>query len=215
MKPITSALTLPAILLAGVLTVTACGTDEDAAAPATGGSVAPEDAAVESTSQDGSAVAEAHNEADVEFATGMIPHHAQAIEMAEMALAMDGSSVTELAEQIRAAQGPEIETLSQWLTAWGADVPATDGGHDMGSMDDMGGMMSAEDMESLTQMNGADFDVMWLEMMTEHHMGAIEMAETEVMDGQSPDAIALAQDIVESQQAEIEQMQEMLTSVNG
>ncbi|WP_370184061.1 DUF305 domain-containing protein [Rhodococcus wratislaviensis] len=67
------------------------------------------------------ASAATHNEADVSFAQQMIPHHTQAIEMSDAVLAKDGidSRVTELANQIKAAQGPEIEQLQGWLTEWG------------------------------------------------------------------------------------------------
>lgn len=67
------------------------------------------------------ASADAHNQADVTFAQQMIPHHAQAIEMSDVVLAKDGIDprVTELATQIKAAQGPEIEQLQGWLTEWG------------------------------------------------------------------------------------------------
>ncbi|MDI9938960.1 DUF305 domain-containing protein [Rhodococcus sp. ACS1] len=67
------------------------------------------------------ASAETHNQADVTFAQQMIPHHAQAIEMSDVVLAKDGIDprVTDLANQIKAAQGPEIERLQGWLTEWG------------------------------------------------------------------------------------------------
>ncbi|MFD6062175.1 DUF305 domain-containing protein [Rhodococcus wratislaviensis] len=67
------------------------------------------------------ASAATHNEADVTFAQQMIPHHTQAIEMSDVVVAKDGIDprVTELANQIKAAQGPEIEQLQGWLTEWG------------------------------------------------------------------------------------------------
>lgn len=195
--------TLSGLALAAVLSVAACGSDEDAATPAAPGSATTDQAATTQTED------AAHNEADVTFASEMIPHHAQAIQMAEVALGQDDTTLTALAEQIKAAQGPEIETLSQWLTTWGEEVPDRSG---MGSMD-MGGMMSQDDMDSLEMMRGSGFDTMWLQMMIEHHNGAIEMAQTEVAQGQHPDATALAEQIITAQQAEIEQMEEMLSSL--
>lgn len=195
--------TLSGLALAAVLSVAACGSDEDAATPAAPGSATTDQAATTQTED------AAHNEADVTFASEMIPHHAQAIQMAEVALGQDDTTLTALAEQIKAAQGPEIETLSQWLTSWGEEVPDRSG---MGSMD-MGGMMSQDDMDSLEMMRGSGFDTMWLQMMIEHHNGAIEMAQTEVAQGQHPDATALAEQIITAQQAEIEQMEEMLSSL--
>jgi uncharacterized protein (DUF305 family) len=162
-----------------------------------------------------------HNNADVRFAQQMIPHHAQAVAMAQMAEShAESDEVRALAADIEAAQGPEIELMSGWLESWSEDVPATgmghgaasDNMHDMGGTDDMPGMMSGEDMESLDGAHGRGFDRMFLEMMIEHHEGAIEMARTEQADGQYPDAVALAKTIEKVQAAEIATMQELLGS---
>ena len=167
----------------------------------------------------------AHNDADVQFATEMIPHHAQALDMVEMAEGRGASAEFEqLLGDIEAAQGPEIEQMAGWLEEWGEEVPPTDSampmghgdGHDMGDMGDMGdveampGMMSQDDLDRLDQARAGAFEQMWLTMMIEHHEGAIDMSRTEVDDGQSPDAVALAEDIVESQTAEIDLMQDLL-----
>lgn len=154
---------------------------------------------------------EDHNSADVAFATAMISHHEQAVEMADIALERgQDPQVKELAEQIKGAQQPEIDQLTEWLTGWDEPVP-TDyieghGGHDMS------GMMSAEDMEMLQQTSGAEFDTMWLEMMIEHHKGAVEMAQTEQSDGVYPAAIEMAEQIISSQEVEIDQMEQMLAT---
>ena len=91
---------------------------------------------------------EPHNQADVDFAKGMIPHHAQALQMSEQVLQRDDTTLTEFARQVEDAQRPEIETMTQWLTAWGEEVPAT-------KTDDKG----SGGMEDLKQKSGADFDV--------------------------------------------------------
>ena len=91
-------------------------------------------------------------------------------------------------------------------------------GHDMDDMDDsmegmdtsMPGMMSAEDMSALEGAPEEEFQTMWLEMMIEHHTGAVEMAEAQTEDGQFTPAIDLAREIAESQTDEIETMQELL-----
>ena len=151
------------------------------------------------------------NDADVEFAQGMIPHHAQAIEMADMALEQaESPDVQALAGQIQAAQQPEIDMLTEWLESWGEEVPSTSGGMDHGDMGGGSGMMTEDDMASLEGASGAEFDEMFLEMMIEHHKGAIEMAETEVDEGEFPEALAMAETIIETQQAEIEEMEQML-----
>ncbi len=159
-----------------------------------------------------------HNAADVTFATNMIPHHAQAIEMADMAVSQARSpQVVRLAKAIKQAQQPEIETMTSWLGAWGKAVPAADsmagmdhGMAGMNGMNGMEGMMSAADMKRLAATSGHGFDSMWLTMMIEHHNGAIAMARTEIADGTAAEATALARDIITAQQVEIDTMNRML-----
>lgn len=155
-----------------------------------------------------------HNQADVSFATDMIPHHAQAVEMADMALKQGSNSqLTQLARQIKSAQNPEIVTMSDWLKAWGAPVPATSmSGMNMGGMS-MNGMMSAQEMTQLSSAKGAAFDKLWLQQMIKHHQGAIAMAKTELTTGQYPAATALAQSISGSQAKEISTMQNLLSKL--
>lgn len=169
----------------------------------------------------------AHNDADVTFAQGMIPHHQQAIEMSDMLLGKQGidPTVVSLAEQIKSAQGPEIEQMQAWLEEWGAGatpmpsstvMPGHDmsGGADMDEMPGMGGgghgMMSDADMAALQNAQGADAGRLFLTQMIEHHKGAITMAQQEIDTGQFPQAVGLARNIVSSQQKEITTMQGML-----
>ncbi|MEV6598624.1 DUF305 domain-containing protein [Actinoplanes sp. NPDC051346] len=158
-----------------------------------------------------SAGAAVSNDADVTFAQAMIEHHRQAIEMAAMA---DGraadAEVKDLATKIRAAQQPEIDTMTQWLTAWGkpAAMPSMGGhGTDHSSMP---GMMSEKDMAKLMDAKGAAFDKQFLTMMIAHHEGAIEMGQQQAAQGSNADAKALAQKIVTDQQAEIATMKKVL-----
>lgn len=169
----------------------------------------------------------AHNDADVAFAQGMIPHHEQAIEMSDMLLGKQGidPDVIALANEIKNAQGPEIERMQGWLEDWGASsspAPAPTStampGHQMpsGSMGDMPGMggghgmMSEADMTALRNAQGAEAGRLFLTQMIEHHKGAIMMAQEEIAIGQFPAAVELARTIVSSQQAEIDTMQGML-----
>jgi uncharacterized protein (DUF305 family) len=148
-----------------------------------------------------------HNDTDVTFATMMIPHHQQAIEMSDMILAKDGidPAVTELARQIKDAQAPEISQMSGWLAGWGANPSPS-----MSGMDHGGGLMDPADMEALENANGAEAAKLFLTGMVKHHQGAIAMAQTEVSGGQNPEAKKLAQAIITSQQAEIEKMNTLL-----
>lgn len=147
------------------------------------------------------------NNADISFAMQMVAHHEQAVEMAQMVLDKDGVDprVTELAQNIKDAQGPEIETMNGWLESWGAS----------GSMDgmDMGGTMSDADMAALKAASGSEANKLFLEQMTVHHEGAIDMAKTELQDGQNADALALAQKIVDDQTAEIARMKDLLATL--
>jgi uncharacterized protein (DUF305 family) len=155
------------------------------------------------------------NDADVAFAQGMIPHHQQAIDMAKLADGRASSPVEQLAEDIEAAQGPEIQTMTNWLDAWGEDVPSGGmEGMDHGGMSgqDMAGMMTQDEMDELEAASGTKFDRMFLTMMIEHHEGAIDMARTEQANGSNQDAIALAEQIEADQKAEIQTMQDMLES---
>jgi uncharacterized protein (DUF305 family) len=150
----------------------------------------------------------AFNDADVAFAQGMIPHHEQAIEMADIALDPTvgaGVKITALAKAIKGAQDPEIKTMKAWLTGWGKDASGAMAGMDH-SGHSMPGMMSADDMTKLGKAKGAEFDAMWATMMIAHHQGAIEQANTEIKSGSSAEAKALATAIVRAQQAEVDTM---------
>ncbi len=147
------------------------------------------------------------NAADVAFAQGMIPHHEQAVEMAEAAASRaESPEVEDLATRIEAAQGPEIEQMQGWLDDWGQD---DDGGRP-GGMGSMPGMMGDDDMGQMMDMSGVDFDEMFLEGMIRHHEGAIEMATDELADGENDEALALAEQIIDAQEAEITEMQALL-----
>lgn len=149
------------------------------------------------------------SETDIMFVTMMIPHHEQAIEMSDTLLAKTGvdDRVTALAEQIKTAQGPEIETMKGWLSDWG--VSMSEG---MSGMDH-GGMMSESDMQELADAEGADAARLYLEQMIEHHEGAVDMAQDEIDDGQDSEVVDLARAIVESQTAEIRTMKDLLASL--
>lgn len=149
-----------------------------------------------------------HNPADVTFAASMVPHHQQAIEMADLALVQASSGdVRRLATEIKAAQGPEIASMTGWLTGWGA-APMP-GDHDMGGAG-MDGMMSAQEMSALKDQSGAAFDRMWLQMMVRHHEGAVAMARTQLSEGRDPAAKALARAVMDGQTKEIATMNALL-----
>jgi uncharacterized protein (DUF305 family) len=175
---------------------------------------------------------QAQNPADVMFAQHMIPHHQQAIEMSDMVLDKQGIDprVTELAKQIKAAQGPEIDQMQGWLKQWdmpqmpmqsGMPMPSGDmPGHGdmtttsgMPGMPGMSGMMSEQDMTALQNAQGVEAGKLFLTQMIAHHEGAITMAQKETKDGQYAAAIELSRSIVTSQQKEIETMKVILATL--
>lgn len=195
---------LAATAVAAGLVLATCGGDNTTntagTAPATATAPAPSEA-------------DRHNEADVAFAQGMIPHHRQAILMSDMVAAHGASpDVRALAEKIKKAQAPEIEIMTGWLKAWGEKVPTGVSMDGMGHGDDSGmpGMMDDQDMDRLGKARGNAFDTMFLTMMIDHHEGAIAMANTEKQQGVYGPAKALADDIIASQTAEITLMRGML-----
>jgi len=157
-----------------------------------------------------------HDADDVAFAQQMVVHHRAAVEMAELAAERAASpEVRDLADRVLATQEPEIQTMTSWLQAWGAKIPADapmdhdahGEGHDAAEMP---GMMSSEQMADLEAASGAAFDEIWLTGMVAHHEGAVAMARTEQQEGADPDAVALAERIEADQSAEVAEMTELL-----
>jgi len=207
--------TAPALLastLAITLLLTGCGGSDDTGAAPTTGTASSSASDSASPSSNGTPASGPHNIGDVTFATGMIPHHAQAVEMTDVLLAKEDidPAVLALAEQIKTAQAPEIEQMSGWLTGWREPVPTNDDMGGIEGMDHSGGGMSEQDMSALEDASGADAARLFLEQMIGHHGTAIPMARTELREGQNPDAKELAQRIIETQESEIITMTELL-----
>jgi uncharacterized protein (DUF305 family) len=198
------------LVVAAPVALAACGGDDSA----TGSTTTTQAASGTPTTAPPSGGA-VHNSIDVAFAQGMIPHHAQAVEMSELAATNTSDpEVQALATEIIAAQGPEIEQMTTWLTEWGAEVPDPDASMEenmeMAGGMMMSGMISEADFERLRAARDAEFDRLYLELMILHHEGAVEMARQELDGGDSPDAKALAQQIIDTQQAEITRMEQLL-----
>lgn len=151
------------------------------------------------------------NEADAAFMQMMVPHHAQALEMAELAptrAAADG--VVALARRIEGAQGPEIRSMASWLALRELPVPESmddlaghgHGGHAM----PMTGMLTEAQLAELEAARGARFDRLFLAGMIQHHQGAVDMAGAELEEGSDQLALELAADISTGQLAEIRRM---------
>ncbi len=201
-------LTIGVAALAMLTTLTACNSDSSHQATHSGSTSASVSSLVSS-----SVAAQQHNQADVTFAQNMIPHHQQAIEMSDTVLAKKGidARVIDMANRIKAAQGPEIQQMQSWLSQWGVPtMPMTPGsmaGHDVS------GMMSEQDMNDLKSADGVEASKLFLTQMIAHHQGAITMATDEIKNGQYPPAVSMAQSIVTGQQREITEMQGILASL--
>ena len=156
-------------------------------------------------------VSQEHNDADIRFAQGMILHHQQAIEMADLAAGRAAKpEVKALATQIKSAQDPEIQQMTGFLRAWGAALPAAGGQHGGAAGHTGTGMMTPQQLDQLRGATDAEFDRMFLQLMIAHHQGAIADSQRELAQGVNPQAKQLATSIVASQSAEITRMQQLL-----
>jgi uncharacterized protein (DUF305 family) len=158
-----------------------------------------------------------HTPADVRFMQGMIPHHAQAIDMVDL---MDGRTSSELmvslGERITISQTDEIESMQRWLTARGEEPPA-DGAAHMHMDGAAPGMLTPEQMAELAAAEGVEFDRLFLRYMISHHQGALVMVgELMASPGaaQESEVFAFASDVEADQKMEIERMNEMLKELD-
>jgi len=163
-----------------------------------------------------------YSDADVEFMSGMIPHHAQAVIMAGWAPSHGArEDVAILCERIVVGQRDEIATMQTWLRDRGLPVPdATSTRHKM-TMNGMThemlmpGMLSDEEMAALDRARGPEFDRLFLQGMIKHHQGAIDMVDVLFKSyGAAQDEVVFkfASDVYADQSTEINRMTEMLGS---
>jgi uncharacterized protein (DUF305 family) len=205
-------LTLSATAIAAALALAGCSTGTSGfsatSSPASPASSMGMDPGPGMMSSSAPAAATEHNEADTTFAQGMIPHHEQAVEMSEMMLRKKDipASVTDLATRIKAAQAPEIETMTGWLKTWNESAT-------MGAGHTMDGMMGDSDLKQLESAQVTEAAKLFLKQMIVHHQGAVMMAKTETSQGKNADAIKLSKNVVTAQEAEIKEMQDLLATL--
>ena len=151
--------------------------------------------------------------ADVEFMQGMIAHHAQAIVMSRMAESHGANpQVQKLSNKIDQSQIPEIHIMQVWLTRNGQFAPDTASWHHVM----MAGMLTTTQLKELDAAKGVDFDRAYLQMMIQHHAGALKMVEdlfNAPLAGQEVDVNVFANDVVTAQTTEIGIMQKLLTQL--
>jgi uncharacterized protein (DUF305 family) len=152
-----------------------------------------------------------HNGSDVTFAQNMIPHHRQAVVMSAMVPTKSmNRDLIVIAKDIGVDQQAQLDTLTEWLTQWGEPVAPDHGGHAGHSGMIMEGMVDEGTMHRLQLLSGADFDALWIRSMIFHHEGAVAMAQTEIAEGLSPDAVRMAKNVVRMQQWEISRLNHLL-----
>jgi uncharacterized protein (DUF305 family) len=156
-----------------------------------------------------------HNAADVTFLRRMIPHHAQALAMGDLARTRAGTPrVRALAARIHDAQGPEIVGMSAWLQRQGLQAPSAEDVEEHATHMSMPGMLTRAQMRRLREARGREFDVQFLRAMTRHHRGAVQMAQQVMRQGRNVVVGEMAADIAATQTAEIDRMQQLLRSIS-
>ena len=189
-------LIIGAAALAALVTMTACSNKSATSGTSSAGS---------SAASTPTPATSAHNQADVTFAQNMIPHHEQhCVQMSDIVLGKQGIDprVVQLANQIKAEQGPEIQQMRSWLSQWNQPTISM-----------APGMMSDQDMTALKNAQGVDASKQFLTGMIQEHQAAIAMAQDEIKSGQYPPAVALANSIVTNHQQQITTMQGILASL--
>ncbi|MXZ73382.1 MAG: DUF305 domain-containing protein [Acidobacteria bacterium] len=157
-----------------------------------------------------------YSEADVRFMQGMIPHHAQALEMtALLETRTTSDAMRQMAQRIELSQEDEIEMMQEWLRERGQTVTATDAHHAPDWMP-MPGMLTPEEMDQLEAAEGVAFDRLFLELMIKHHRGALTMVEN-LLDqrgtAQDSQLFAFTSDVEADQSMEIDRMDAMLAQL--
>lgn len=203
MRPTRAAVVVLVVLAGGAVGCTGDGSEASAPAPTAGATTT---------------VPGGWTDADAAFLTRMIPHHAQALEMAELARTRAADpEVRAIADRIGDAQGAEIVMMAGWLDEHGLDVPtAADVAQHLemaGEMDGMTGMLTPDEMDALAAAEGAQFDEMFLRGMIRHHAGAIAMAREARLGGSDVRIGEIADDTVAVQSAEIGRMRDLLRSL--
>lgn len=159
-----------------------------------------------------------YSPADVRFMQDMIPHHQQAVEMAELvAERTNRQEIVDVAGRINASQADEIAFMQGWLAERGETVPAPSAHEAMHTSHAMAGMATPQQMTQLAAANGTDFDRLFLQLMIRHHDGAVKMVKELLKQPGSaydPLLFEFTSDITNDQTAEIERMNAVLVSLS-
>ena len=181
---------------------------------------APGDAARDLSAEEAIEIANtSHSPDDVQFMQDMIPHHNQAMQMAELvADRTNRQELTDVAGRINASQEDEINFMQQWLRERGEQVPEPTAHDAMHTSHKMAGMASADQMAELARAEGMAFDKLFLELMIRHHDGAVKMVEELLLlpgSAYDPVLFQFVTDVTNDQAAEIERMNALLANLSG
>lgn len=157
-----------------------------------------------------------HTPADSKFMQGMIPHHAQALEMAALVYSNSTSEdMKMLAKRIEVSQVDEIGMMKSWLKTRGETLP-DEHAHHAGDHALMAGMLTQAEMQRLAAAKGVEFDRLFLVGMIKHHQGALTMVKelfSTPRAGQDAEIFAFASDVDADQSMEISRMAAMLANL--
>lgn len=169
------------------------------------------ESAPETSASTSPAAANTASPGDIAFLENMVVHHQQALELTAMVRGQSNDpALVALADRVGAQQRAELQGCQAQLLQWEAP-DGSSGGHDADrDRSDIPGMVDQATMDQLRELRGPAFDKLWLESMISHHRGAITMAHNEIQNGQSPEAISIAQSLAARQQTEIDQMNQQL-----
>ncbi|MBA2306037.1 MAG: DUF305 domain-containing protein [Acidobacteria bacterium] len=208
---------IPGLVVASLVSLTAAGSN----LRATGQAGQPPAQAAQPIARP-ELVRQPYSPADVEFMTGMIPHHAQAVLIAGWAASHGARpEVRTLCERLVVGQRDEIESMRNWLRDRGQPVPEANATHHRMKMNGMEhdmlmpGMLSAAELGQLDKSRDTEWDRLFLMFMIRHHEGALKMVD-DLFDShgalQDDDLYKFASDLYADQTTEIERMQKMLTA---
>ncbi|MBM4184102.1 MAG: DUF305 domain-containing protein [Gemmatimonadetes bacterium] len=160
-----------------------------------------------------------HTDADVHFLHMMVPHHAQALEMAALVPARAaGEAVRQMALRMEISQRDEIAWIERWLRTRGEPMPGEHHSPGMPMPALMPGMLTPAEMDLLRAARGEDFDRLFLESMIRHHEGAITMVEELFATpgaGQESEVYQFASEVEVDQRIEIDRMNGLLQTGGG
>ncbi|AGF71201.1 DUF305 domain-containing protein [Corynebacterium halotolerans] len=165
-----------------------------------------------SPTEDGAAE-DGHNEQDVDFLQSMIPHNEQTIQITDVLLGKEDidQELAGLAQQIRDTQQGQVDQMTGWLENWGEPVqPTTEEAPDVNLDENLDDILPwEEDLEQLRGASGTDASSIYIDIMTDRHEEAVDMAEEQVDSGQHAEVTDLAQTIVGNREQQIEQLDQI------